>query len=123
MVPKEKTVVGLVETVLVLGPKKSKKVVARIDTGAEKSSIDKSLAEELDLGPIIKHKEIKSASGVKIRPYIKARVTLAKRKFNFIFTIADRSRLKYQVLIGQNILRRGFIIDPLLHHKPTRIKK
>jgi hypothetical protein len=26
--------------------------------------------------------------------------------------VADRSHLKYKILIGQNILKKGFIIDP-----------
>ena len=28
------------------------------------------------------------------------------------FTLADRSNMKYSVLIGQNILKQGFLIDP-----------
>ncbi len=121
MVP-PKRLIGLHEPVIVKGPEARKEVLARIDTGAERSSIDKKLADDLRLGPVLKYKNIKNISGVKLRPYIKARIELARRKFNFIFSVADRSQMRYKVLIGQNILKRGFIIDPLLHHKPTRIK-
>lgn len=115
--------IGLTENVIVSGPTRKKKIKARIDTGAVISSIDRSLAKELKLGPIIKHKEVKSASGIKKRPFIKVKVEIMRRKFNFYFNMADRSKLKYRVLIGQNILRRGFIIDPLKYHKPTKIRK
>ena len=27
-------------------------------------------------------------------------------------TVADRSHMKYKMLIGQNVLKKGFIIDP-----------
>tara|TARA_Y100000310_G_scaffold114385_1_gene112862 strand:+ start:555 stop:932 length:378 start_codon:yes stop_codon:yes gene_type:complete len=123
MVPKDKTVLGLHETVIMLGPKKKKEILARIDTGAVTSSIDKPLAVELGLGPIIKYDEVKSATGARERPFIKARVQIKDRKFNFLFNIADRSKMKYKVLIGQNILKRGFLIDPLLYHRPTKVKK
>ncbi len=123
MVPKDKTVIGLDETVTMIGPKQELQVLARIDTGAVTSSIDKALADKLSLGPIIKYDEVKSASGAKQRPFIKARVKLKGRTFNFLFNIEDRSKMKYKALIGQNILKRGFLIDPLLHHKPTKIKK
>tara|TARA_B100000315_G_C14504699_1_gene554026 strand:- start:122 stop:586 length:465 start_codon:yes stop_codon:yes gene_type:complete len=122
MVPKERTVIGLHEPVIIKGKAKSKQLMARIDTGAKTSSIDRALAKELSLGPIIKHDTVKSASGIKERPFIKARIEIYGRKFNFLFNLADRTKMNYKVLIGQNILRRGFIIDPLLHHKPTKIK-
>ncbi len=28
------------------------------------------------------------------------------------FSIADRAHMKYKVLIGKNILKKGFLIDP-----------
>jgi len=109
----EKTIVGLTEKVTIIGPKgKGKRVVARIDTGATKSSVDAKLAAELALGPIIKTKLIKSASGNKMRPVLKAEIKIAKKKLKEEFTVADRSHLRYKVLVGQNILKKGFLIDP-----------
>jgi hypothetical protein len=108
-----KTVIGIVETVIVIGPKGSKEVLARIDTGATKSSVDVKLAAELSLGPILKAKLVRSASGAGLRPVVKTKLVLADKELSAEFTLADRSNLKYPVLIGQNILLNGgFLIDP-----------
>jgi len=110
---KNKLVVGLTEKVTMIGPKgKRKRLTARIDTGATKSSVDAKLTAELSLGPIIKTKLIKSASGNKIRPVLKASVKIKNKELKEEFTVADRSHLRYRVLIGQNILKKGFLIDP-----------
>ena len=109
---KAKTIIGLVEKIYIITQNNEKVVNAKIDTGATKSSIDKGLAEELGLGPIIKSKVVKSAHGNKVRPIIEVRLKLANRTMKSEFTIADRIHLKYPVLIGQNILKDGFLIDP-----------
>jgi hypothetical protein len=110
---KEKTVVGLVEPVRLTGPGgKSKEVLARIDSGATKSSIDFRLAADLALGPILKAKVVKSASGKGIRPIVEATVVLVDKEFKTEITLADRADMKYSVLIGQNILKKGYLIDP-----------
>lgn len=109
-----KIIVGLTEKVTLISStgKKKKRVIARIDTGATKSSIDARLAAELSLGPVIKTKLVKSASGSKLRPVIKAKIKIVDKTINSEFTIADRSHMKYRVLVGQNILKSGFLIDP-----------
>ncbi|MFC1800864.1 RimK/LysX family protein [Nanoarchaeota archaeon] len=110
----KRPVLGLTEKITVIGPEKKKTVMARIDTGATKSSIDVALAADLKLGPVISKKLVKSASGTIMRPVIKAKVTLIRKNFNEEFTLAERSHLKYPVLIGQNILKKEkFLIDPL----------
>ena len=110
---KNKTIVGLTEKVTIYGKKKKKKIIARVDTGATKSSVDARLAAELALGPVIKTKLVKSASGNKLRPVIKSKIKIADRTMNAEFTIADRGHMKYRCLIGQNVLKEGFLIDPL----------
>ena len=107
-----KVVIGLAEKVTVQYDKGSKNVIAKIDTGATKSSIDTSLAAELRLGPVIKSKLIKSAHGSKLRPIIEATIELAGKKIKSEFTLADRAHMKFRILIGQNILKDGFLIDP-----------
>ena len=109
----DRPILGLVEPVKLLG-KKSKVVRARIDTGATKSSIDMSLSSQLDLGPTIRERLVKSASGNKVRPIIKATIELNGQEMTGEFSLADRRHLSYPVLIGQNILKKGkFMIDPL----------
>jgi len=112
---KERVVLGLIENVTVHGSKGMEaEVLARIDTGATSSSIDYTLAGELQLGPVISSKIVRSASGIKKRPTIKVKITLKGTKLEEEFTLADRSHMTYRILLGQNILKKGnFLIDPL----------
>lgn len=108
-----KIIVGLVEKAVIVSKNgQSMDVEAKIDTGASKSSIDIKLASKLGLGPVIKSKMIKSAHGNKLRPIIEAEIILAGRKIKSEFTLADRTHMKYGVLIGVNTLKHGFLVDP-----------
>lgn len=107
-----KTVIGLAEPVTIFSKAGVKKtIMAKIDTGASKSSVDVNLASQLKLGPIIKSKLVKSASGNKLRPVIETNIQLADKKMKEEFTLADRWHMKYRVLIGQNVLKHGYLID------------
>ena len=107
-----KIVIGLAEKVNVYCDGTRKNVISKIDTGATKSSIDTNFAAELKLGPVIKSRLVKSAHGSKLRPIIEATIELAGKKIKSEFTLADRAHMKYRILIGQNILKDGFLIDP-----------
>ncbi|MBI4451144.1 ATP-dependent zinc protease [Candidatus Woesearchaeota archaeon] len=107
-----KTIIGLTERVVVHGALSRKWAIARIDTGATKSSIDQHLAAELALGPAVRQAMVKSAHGTRLRPVVKASINVAGRRLRVEFTIADREHMKYKVLIGQNIIKRRFLIDP-----------
>lgn len=109
---KNKAIVGLTEYVTINGSSAKKEVVARMDTGATKSSIDIGLAAELKLGPVIDSRLIKSAHGTKLRPVVEVEVLVSGREIKARFTVADRSHMRYPVLIGQNILKQDFLIDP-----------
>ncbi len=109
-------IISLMEEVTLIGPAGQKKVNARIDTGAHTSSIDVKLAAELNLGPIVQTKNVRSASGVGLRPLIKADISIRGKKMNSMFTIANRDHMRYSVLIGRNILKEaGFLIDPSMN--------
>jgi hypothetical protein len=108
----ERTIVGLTEFVSVRGTAGSRDMIARIDTGATKSSIDLVLASKLGLGPVVDSKLIKSAYGVRLRPVVQADIVIAGRVIRAKFTLADRLHMKFPVLIGQNILKKGFLVDP-----------
>ena len=108
-----KIIVGLIEKIrLISKDGKSEEIVAKVDTGATKSSIDTRLADKLALGPIVKTKIVKSAQGNQLRPVIEAEIILADRQMKSEFTLADRMHMKYKVLIGINILENGFLVDP-----------
>ncbi|MBU2633665.1 MAG: RimK/LysX family protein [Nanoarchaeota archaeon] len=104
----EKNIVGLTEKVKI----KDIEVLAKIDTGATKSSIDIRLAARLQLGPIIATKQYKNVHGKTVRPVVKVPLEISKRRMFFKFNLADRKKMKYKILIGQNILKKNFIIDP-----------
>jgi len=108
----KKVIIGLTTRIMIFGKKGKKEVIARVDTGATKSSIDKELAKELDLGPALKHAKVKSAHGVRYRPVITVEILIAGEMREAEFTVAEREHMKYRVLIGQNILVKGFLIDP-----------
>jgi len=108
-----KTIVGLTEKVVLFTNNGRKKaLIAKVDTGASRSSLDTSLASELKLGPIIKSKIVKSAHGNRLRPIIEAEVEIAGKKIKTEFTLADRGHMKYRMLIGVNILKHGYLVNP-----------
>jgi hypothetical protein len=106
-----KTKVGFKEKVTFVGIKKEKTVLARIDTGAKRCSIDRNLAEEIGIGKVIKLKKVKSALGETDRPIVKLLIKIAGRKIRAFCGISDRAKLKYPALIGRNVLKRGFVVE------------
>ena len=109
----ERIIIGMIEEIEVKGTDNStERLQARIDTGATKSSIDYKLASKLKLGPVIESRLVKSAHGSKLRPVIEATINIRGKELTSKFTLADRDHMKYRVLIGQNILKKGFLIDP-----------
>jgi len=107
---KKRLIIGLIEKVKLENNKIYK---AKIDTGADSSSIDETLFKKLEKRKTISHKIIRSALGTVRRPTKMIDIEFQNIKFNEKFTISDRSNLKYKVLIGQDILKKeGFLIDP-----------
>jgi len=107
-----KIIIGLTARVVLFGKNGKKEVIARVDTGATKSSIDVNLAKELDLGPALSHARVKSAHGTRYRPVITSDILIGGELMHAEFNIAEREHMKYRMLIGQNILKKGFLIDP-----------
>ncbi|MBD3209668.1 ATP-dependent zinc protease [Candidatus Woesearchaeota archaeon] len=105
-------IIGMIEDVEITNNGAKEQLRARVDTGATKSSVDYKLASKLKLGPVIESRLVKSAHGNKLRPVIKATIIIRGKQLTEKFTLADREHMKYKVLIGQNVLRRGFLIDP-----------
>lgn len=126
-----KTTVGRTEDIL-LPQVSSEEIVARIDTGAQTSSISVSRVRLVDnilevvflhqkdkgyTGKIHKFKGYKkttvtSSNGTKQDRYkIKLRVIIKGRLIRASFTLTDRSSQTYPVLIGRTVLRGKFIVD------------
>jgi hypothetical protein len=59
-----------------------------------------------------KEKKITSSSGhSEYRYVIKSRIVLFGKEIETEFTLADRIRMRYPVLLGRKLLRRRFIVD------------
>ncbi len=91
----------------------TREILAKIDTGAGYSSIDEDLAENLgiDLDNPEDEVEIESANGEEKRPLVRVRIRIAGRTLDTRVTVADRSELSKDVLIGSRDLD-GFLIKP-----------
>ncbi len=107
--------IGTVEEVEIVSFDGEKlKVKAKIDTGADSSSIDKELAEELGLlntSNILYENYFRSALGRRKRLVVQGTFYLAGRKIKTRFSVTNRSKLRYKVLIGKRDLK-GFVIVP-----------
>jgi len=109
----DKSILGLIEDIVIRDSQGvEKQIQAKIDTGADNSSIDIEFAKELSLGPIIKTKSIVSSHGRSLRPVVRLTLTMAEKEICADFTLYNRSHMNYKVLIGKNILKQGFLIDP-----------
>ncbi len=97
---------------VVSGNGKKVEVVAKVDTGAWKTSIDKDLADKLDLeksSNVLWTREYKSSLGKEIRKVIGLRFYLGGTRIDTIANIANRSNLRSQIIIGRRDLK-GFLV-------------
>ena len=107
---KKRKIIGIIEEIF-LENKKSYK--SKIDTGADYNSIDSDLLAKLGEKQITGYKLIKSALGKQKRAFVDLEITLAGETFTTPFSIADRSTLKYKILIGKNLMKeKKYLIDP-----------
>lgn len=113
-----------------------KNLLAKVDTGAYTSSVDCEYAKEVQkdgknvlefvllrpgkpgyTGEVLYtddfvHAEIKSANGVQLRYIIFADVILAGRPFTIRFSLSNRSKLRYSVLVGRKLIAMGnYLVD------------
>ena len=109
---KDKIIIGLTSNVLLFGKNKKKLVHDKVDTGATKTSIDVKLAKELGLGPELKKTIVKSAHGTMQRSVVLLELSISGEILEIEATIADRAHLKYPLLLGVNVLKKGFLVDP-----------
>lgn len=97
---------------IVLPNKQKVEVVAKIDTGAWRSSIDKTFAQKnglLKKNNILWTKVFKSSLGSEERSVINLSFYLAGRRINTMASVANRKGLKRVCIIGRRDLQ-GFLI-------------
>lgn len=112
---KPRTVIGVVEEVVLRGPASEAKVLARIDTGAKRTTIDTDLAKAAGLGPVLRRVRTRAAAADKPeeRDVMGATLVIAGKEFEVHAAITDRKDMHYPVIIGMDILRKsGFRVDP-----------
>ncbi len=87
--------------------------IAIVDTGARLTSIDKELAERVGVGEVVRYFRVKAPATRTItkRPVVRVRMEIYGEEFKAEANIADRSHMKYPVLIGRNILHGNFTVD------------
>lgn len=98
--------------VVVPGKKKRVEIKAKIDTGAWRSSIDKSFAEEnglLSEKNILWTKVFKSSLGSEERSVINFSFYLAGTRINTVASVSNRKGLKKVCIIGRRDLQ-GFLV-------------
>jgi hypothetical protein len=112
------------------------RIPAKIDTGARTSSLHATDIERfdrdghrwvrflLDLGygenepvtcevPHADRRAITSSNGeAQTRIIIKTDLVIGERRFRAEFSLADRSDMKFPILIGRTALRSRFLVDP-----------
>lgn len=109
---------------------------SKIDTGAYTSSLDCRIIREfhqnekkmvevrvisrgkssesktVKVFPVFKEKKVKSSNGVaEMRYIIKTKVRLGKDEFEMEFSLANRSKMEYPILIGRKALVKSYIVD------------
>ena len=98
---------------------------ARVDTGAAISSLGVKWIEEEDgiLSCLLpnkkvitfdsfKKKTIKSSFGHTEKRYVvKVLINVLGRKVRTDFTLADRSKMKFPILLGRKLLKGKFVVD------------
>lgn len=77
---------------------------AKIDTGADRCSIDIDLAEALRL-EVIGEVNVRNANGVVKRPLYCATIKFEREKYDVTMTGSDRSGLECPMLIGRDLLK------------------
>lgn len=121
---KQKTIIGS-EEFISLPELDLNMVHARVDTGAAISSLGVKWIEEEDgvISCLLPNKKIvtfnsynkktiKSSFGhTEERYVVKLLVNILGRKVRTNFTLADRSKMKFPILLGRKLLKGKFIVD------------
>ena len=100
---------------------------ARIDTGADLSSLDardlvvRNNVAEFKLGrrwgsrrlqlPVIEWRHIQTSLGTEKRPVVEISICLGSKLFRTLVTLKDRSEMLYPFLVGRTALSGKFLVD------------
>jgi hypothetical protein len=121
----KKIIIGTIEDVILLPW--GVKLPARIDTGATKTSLDaRELKVQDDMVefklpkkhgglhlrlPIIEWRHVRTPEGLEPRPIVELEICLGSRRIRTEVNLADRSMVKYPLILGRNFLQENYIVD------------
>jgi len=110
--PEGSTAIGYTERVTVSAGQRGVDVIAKSDTGAQRTSIDYDVAAEIGAGPIVDTVHVKSGSraGRQKRPTVEIDVKVGNRWRTVTASVENRSHMTYSVLLGRDVLD-GYHVD------------
>jgi len=79
-------------------------IEGKVDTGADRCSIDRGLAEHLGW-ELVSHKTVKSSLGRERRPVLRGEVEIRGVRFVMEANASDRSDLSHPLLVGHRVLQ------------------
>jgi len=105
-------VIGINEPIEIINSRGEKyPTMAKIDTGAYRTSICQNLANQLKIGKVVRYKKVRSALGAEERSIIELSFRLDKRLVTTEAFLANREEMKYDIIVGRKDLKR-FLVDP-----------
>lgn len=106
--PQSIVTIGYTEEVVVSGASGSERVIAKSDTGADRTSIDTDIAAAIGAGPVRTSTAVKSATAEssRSRPVVDVVIGIGGTRHTVAASITDRSHMKYPVLLGRDILSK-----------------
>lgn len=74
--------------------------------------------------PLYQMKKIKSSNGeIQHRPSIRVKVNFFGKNYNTVISLANRSDMKYPMLIGKKFLSKKFLVDVSQEYLTKQAKK
>jgi len=100
---------------------------ARVDTGADLSSLDardvsvRNNLADFGLGPrygasrlqlpVVGTRRVRTSMGTEERPVVEVSICLGSKLFRTLATLRDRSEMTYPFLVGRSALNGSFLVD------------
>ncbi len=113
-----KKVIGIFESVKIVSSQgKTIELIAKIDTGAYRTSLDRAIAEKLKLKKSPRPaKKFVSSLGKEEREFVGVEFNLAGQPIKTEASVTDRLLLRYDMIVGRRDLK-NFLIDPWKHRR------
>ncbi|WP_226023554.1 RimK family alpha-L-glutamate ligase [Halomicrobium salinisoli] len=102
----ENVTIGYIEEVVVAGTRGHETVMAKSDTGADRTSVDSEIAARIGTGPIKDIVRVKSGTSARgrSRPVVDLVIGIGGTQHTVSASIEDRSHMDYPLLLGRDIL-------------------